>query len=570
MSGRQVGSRIVAELRGRAWLAYLAGCTVVAATYVIMAAVSPRGWAVPVTLAYDAVAVSSSLAVMAGVRHHRPDRPGPWYLVAIAVGMSAVADVIFDVLVTVLGLSALRDVPAILYLIAYPIGATGLMLVIRRRTPGRDVTALLDALTVVTGLGLLAWSFLVVAYLDHPSMSTATKLSLLGAPVLDVVLVALAVRLAGGGPRTTSFALVMTGLTALFASDTLFALGMLSAGYRNPDPRNVGWMVWFACLGAAALHPSMRTVHERALPPPTRLTRARVAMLLGIVLVTPTLLAVQATVGRPLDLPVLLVGMTVLFTLVLLRTNGVTAATTARADLQEQVLDRIVAVTEQERTRVAADLHDGPLQRLAAIYYTMERAQSRLEHGEVLGAQELLRGLETRLSGEIDAIRRLMVELRPPLLDECGLVPALTQAAADLTRRTGTTCTVDAAPALRLDPNRETVLYRVVQEALTNVVKHAQARTVRITVLVDGRTVRLGVNDDGVGFDSKPRGRLDGHHFGLALMRQRVAVAGGTFQIHARPGAGTALIVHLPLAPSTGHVHAPPATSSAAPANRVR
>jgi signal transduction histidine kinase len=266
-----------------------------------------------------------------------------------------------------------------------------------------------------------------------------------------------------------------------------------------------------------------------------------------VALVTPTLLAVQAVLGRPVGLPILLVGVAVLFGLVVARMSGLVAAETARSTLGELVLDRIVAATEEERTRVAAELHDGPLQRLAAIFYTTELVQSRLARGDVVQGRRLVRSLGDKVGAEMEAIRRLLVELRPPVLDQAGLGPALEQAGAELARRTGIDCRVTAGSGLRLDANRETVLYRVAQEALTNVTKHARARRVRVGVAVEGRTARLEVADDGVGFDPARLRGPDGRHFGLTLMRQRVAMAGGTLHVHARPGQGTTLTVHLPL-----------------------
>jgi signal transduction histidine kinase len=564
-SGNGSGSTsTAANLRGRVWLLYLAACLAAAGAYTVLAAVAPRAGP-RLMLTYECIGASSALAIVIGVRWHRPVRPASWYLVATAMGMTALGDVVFDRMADVSGLASLRSVPEVLYLIGYPIGGVGLVLLIRRRTPGRDLAALLDALIVVTGLGLLAWTFLVVASFRSSAVPVTSNLSLLS-PLLDIVLVALAINLSGGGPRTTAFWLIVTSLVGMLASDTMYALAPLTGAYGNPDPRDLGWLLWFACLGAAALHPSMRTLHERALAPPTRLNRARVTMLLGTVLVAPTLLVIQAVAGKPVSLPVLLAGMAVLFALVWLRMTGLAAAEGARSDRQEQVLDRIVAALEEERTRVAADLHDGPLQQLAGIFYTMERAQSRLERGELAKGTQLLEGLERKLSAEMDAIRRLVVELRPPVLDECGLEAALAQAAKDFSRRAGTACTVDADPDLALDRNRETVLYRVVQEALTNVTKHAMARSVRISLVAEGRAALLEVRDDGVGMSPDRDGQLDGRHFGLTLMRQRVAMAGGSLELRSSVGAGTTLAVHLPLSPRAGPANG---SASAQPAQQV-
>jgi signal transduction histidine kinase len=139
-----------------------------------------------------------------------------------------------------------------------------------------------------------------------------------------------------------------------------------------------------------------------------------------------------------------------------------------------------------------------------------------------------------------------MAELRPPALDEWGLAAALAQCASEFTRRTGTACDASAEPMPRLDANRETVVYRVVQEALNNVAKHARARHVAVHLGVRGETACLEVRDDGVGFEAD-HAPPDQRHFGLVSMRQRVTAAGGTFTLRSEPGAGTAITVHLPL-----------------------
>jgi signal transduction histidine kinase len=469
----------------------------------------------------------------------------PWFLLALALTLTAAGDISTRFLAGS-GNLLLANLPGVLYLTGYPLGGISVLLVLRQRTPGRDLAGLLDALIVVTGLGLLAWTFLVMGF-AQTSMPVTDKINYLSAPLLGILVVALAVRLSGGGPATTAFRLLVAGVVALLVSDTLLAVYVLTSTNLLFDPADLIYLLGFACVGAAGLHPSMRTLQDRALPAPARLTRERIVLLLGVALVTPTLLAVQAVLGRPVGLPVLLIGVAVLFTLVVVRMSGLAAAETARSTLGELVLDRIVAATEEERTRVASELHDGPLQRLAAIFYTTELVQSRLARGDLVQGRQLVRSLGDKVGAEMDAIRQLLVELRPPVLDQAGLGPALEQAGAELSRRTGIDCDVTAGSGLRLDANRETVLYRVAQEALTNVTKHAHARNVRVGVAVEGRTARLEVADDGVGFDPARLLGPDGRHFGLTLMRQRVAMAGGTLQVHAQPGHGTTLTVHLPL-----------------------
>jgi signal transduction histidine kinase len=497
-------------------------------------------------LLYDSIGVAAAAAVLVGVRWYRPERPVPWYLLAVALSMAAAGDIASRFLDDS-GNLLLANLPGALYLAAYPLGGVSVLLVSRQRTPGHDLAGLLDALIVVVGLGLLAWTFLVVGFVRETDLPVTHKLHYLSAPLLGILVVALAVRLSSGGPATTAFRLLITGVVGLLVSDTLLAIYVLTGGNPQLDPAGAIYLLGFGCIGAAGLHPSMRTLQDRALPAPTRLTRARIVLLLAVALVTPTLLAVQAVLGRPVGLPLLLIGVAVLFTLVVVRMSELVAAETARSMLGELVLDQIVAATEEERTRVAAELHDGPLQRLAAIFYTTEVVQSRLARGDVVQSRQLVRSLGDKVSAEMDAIRQLLGELRPPVLDQAGLGPALVQAGAELSRRTGIDCDVTAGPGLRLDANRETVLYRVVQEALTNVSKHADARKVRVDVAVEGGTARLEVADDGVGFEPALLRGPDGRHFGLTLMRQRVAMAGGTLQIHARPGHGTTLTVHLPL-----------------------
>ena len=189
-------------------------------------------------------------------------------------------------------------------------------------------------------------------------------------------------------------------------------------------------------------------------------------------------------------------------------------------DERRRLLERTVQVAENERTRLALDLHDGPVQRLAAVGLNIDRCVMRLDRESPDTARDLLATVHTDLQHEIAALRTLMSELRPPVLDEGGLGPALRDYAQLFETRTGIQCTANIELASRLEPGTETVLYRVMQEALTNVEKHADASHVTISLTTDSSGAHLTVGDNGGGFDtasaSADAQRLRNGHFGLA------------------------------------------------------
>jgi signal transduction histidine kinase len=142
-------------------------------------------------------------------------------------------------------------------------------------------------------------------------------------------------------------------------------------------------------------------------------------------------------------------------------------------------------------------------------------------------------------------VRSLAVELRPTALDDFGLVPALERLAVTFEERSGIRTALESSLSdERLPPEIETVLYRMVQEALTNVVKHAGAESVSIVVARRDGGVSAVVEDDGRGFDSE---EVRNDALGLVGMRERLALLGGTLAVESTPGAGTALVAYVPL-----------------------
>ncbi len=218
---------------------------------------------------------------------------------------------------------------------------------------------------------------------------------------------------------------------------------------------------------------------------------------------------------------------------------------------RRQLLDRTVRVAEEERARIAANLHDGPIQRLAALGLVLDRCRLRMDREDKDGARDLVKRARTELSEEIRSLRQLMSELRPPILDEGGLEAALRDHLSSWTSASGIEIRLEAASHGLLSLESETVVYRVVQEALANVAKHSRAKLTTVTMSQSGNGVQVVVRDDGKGFDAPPQpDLLRGGHFGLVVMRERVELASGRFEIHSAPRTGTEVVAWLPTIPA--------------------
>jgi signal transduction histidine kinase len=232
-----------------------------------------------------------------------------------------------------------------------------------------------------------------------------------------------------------------------------------------------------------------------------------------------------------------------------------------RVAILRQQLAQVTAAQEEERQRIARELHDGVGPALASLNIRLRTARKLLERDQHPVAEEI-EELAEQTQANIQDIRRLIYDLRPAALDELGLVPALREYVTRYQEEQGLEVAL-ALPALpvpsvaegspvegpeggeRLPAPLETALFRVVQEALANVAKHAQARRVEVAMTCDQRGVTLHIADDGRGFD--PKAPRPGTHLGLWSMRERVEQLGGRFEIECAPGAGTRVRAIIPL-----------------------
>jgi signal transduction histidine kinase len=217
----------------------------------------------------------------------------------------------------------------------------------------------------------------------------------------------------------------------------------------------------------------------------------------------------------------------------------------SRARLAE-LTAHIEQVKEQERTRIAREIHDDLGGNLTAIKMALAMLAARLPDGDP-ALQDKAAYLDDLVDRTIDAVHRISLDLRPPMLD-LGIVAALEWQAREFEQQAGIVC-VFRAPGkdIELDPDHAAALFRIFQEALTNIAKHAGATRVSVTLRVERRQLVLAIRDNGRGI--QPADRLKPRSFGLRGMSERARALGGTLALSAAPGGGTMVTIKIRLAP---------------------
>ena len=204
---------------------------------------------------------------------------------------------------------------------------------------------------------------------------------------------------------------------------------------------------------------------------------------------------------------------------------------------------RLVSAQEEERRSISRELHDEVGQSLSALLMEAGNAAALVAPNDA-DVRQHVDSIKKLAEASVNIIRNMTLLLRPSMLDDFGLVPALEWQAREVSKRTGIRVQVAAAESAgELPDELKTCIYRVVQEALHNCARHAQARSVRVVVRQEDSRIVLSVEDDGRGFDAR---RVRG--LGLVGMEERVRHLGGAFQIRSTPGSGTKVDVELPLA----------------------
>ncbi|GDY28466.1 bifunctional diguanylate cyclase/phosphohydrolase [Gandjariella thermophila] len=268
---------------------------------------------------YCAASASAAAAVLYGMIKNRPEPRLPWLLLAASQVVYAAADTTFYVSHYLLGSTAYPSFADPLYIAHYPLVVAALTLLIRRRTPGRDLPSLLDAAVLGVVGAMLSWLYLIgpQARADSPLL---VKLTSLTYPVMDLAMLAVALRLIlGGGRRPAAFFLLSTNLLAILTADTVYVWQQLVGSYQAGNFLDAIWLGGNMALGAAALHPTVAQLGDRCPPRDASLGPARIAALTAAALIAPATLIVQHLRGAAADVPAIAVACAVLFVLTITR-----------------------------------------------------------------------------------------------------------------------------------------------------------------------------------------------------------------------------------------------------------
>ncbi len=229
--------------------------------------------------------------------------------------------------------------------------------------------------------------------------------------------------------------------------------------------------------------------------------------------------------------------------------SALSAALKERAEERGRLLERLISAQEEERKRVARELHDELGQSLGSTALSVELAQREIGHGDETASSHLAQAHDL-IADATDRMYQLIHGLRPSVLDDLGLVAALRSYLKQLFDPLGIEYEIDASHiGDRLDPIVETALFRIHQEALTNIMRHAKAEHVQLKLWRGDGAIVAEIQDDGVGFepDSFKDGNRGGRGYGLLGMRERAVLLGGEIEIDSRPGEGTRVEVKIPV-----------------------
>ncbi|MGX6600581.1 putative bifunctional diguanylate cyclase/phosphodiesterase [Micromonosporaceae bacterium Da 78-11] len=274
---------------------------------------------------WAAIGLSAAVAVLVGIRVHRPERRLPWYLLSAVLVSFTAGDTMYNILTDFLGLQNPFPSPADgFYLLVYPMLAAALLVFIRSRSGGDNRAAVLDALVPTAGLGLLSWVFLISPYVHDGELTLIDKLISVSYPLGDVLALTMLARLlTGGGRKPVALTVLAAGVTSLLITDVLYGLRQLAGSWHVGGPIDSGWVLFYAATALSALHPSMRTLTvKREMAVRAIAGGRRIAAMSTAALIAPAVLLIEDLGGEVHDAPMIATASALMFALVMARVAG--------------------------------------------------------------------------------------------------------------------------------------------------------------------------------------------------------------------------------------------------------
>ncbi len=287
------------------------------------------------------IGCTSVVAIVTGIVVNRPRPALPWWFVAAGTFTFIGGDTMYALLTGPMGMD--NPFPSAadgLYLVTYPLFAIGLLLFVRSRSLGRDREALLDALVVTIGVGLIAWVFLAAPYVRDSTLTAEVKAFSIAYPLGDVLLMAVLARLLiGRGQRSWSLRALTVGTVCLLVTDAIYGVIQLNGTWKLGGPVDLGWICFYTAWGAAALEPDMVHLGDPAPPTPTATSTRRLLLLGSVSLLPPIVLLYEGLAHSVDDVVVIAFASGAIFLIVTLRLSGLVQAA-RHATRRESVLRR--------------------------------------------------------------------------------------------------------------------------------------------------------------------------------------------------------------------------------------